>query len=169
MDQSYGSEEFINEERLEDDPLEGSSGIYPGHASGINVVDSLSATEVEPEQINAANQDINSLIEGGAPESYVFCFGGIFCRKLFRSQLRTGQICSKDIFGDSVNHVLRCIWKTVKHQVNRKVEFNDEVPSWSVKEQPDFEVIGEFVMLQDQTKKKVYPISSVQSLKYSSS
>lgn len=124
-----------------------------------NSFDSVPGTSAESETLSG-DPDFTADGEPGL-ESYVFWFKGIFCCKLYRSQLRPGQINSRDIVGNTIDDILRCIWDTAKHHVNRKVEFHDDVPSWCEKEMPDFEDIGEFVMLQDQAKKKVYAISNL--------
>lgn len=122
----------------------------------------INQNETFPE-MSAENGDPGdeSSMQEAAPTDYVFWFKAIYCRKLFRSQLRPGQICTKDVFGNSVEGVLRCIWKTAKPQLHRKVVFNDGTPTWSEEEQSGFEDIDQFIMLQDQTKKKLYSVSSI--------
>lgn len=121
----------------------------------------IELNEMNPE-VSAVNRDSeDETTQDGAPAESVFWFKATYCRKLFRSQLRPGQICTKDVIGNSLEGVLCCIWRTAKHQVHRKVVFNDEIPTWSEEEQSGFEDIDQFIMLQDQRKKKLYSVSSI--------
>ncbi|KXJ76763.1 hypothetical protein RP20_CCG009034 [Aedes albopictus] len=68
---------------------------------------------------------------------YVFVFTGVFFRRLYRGQLRPREFGRQTVEGDSVPEVLEFVWNAAKAQTQRQVVFDDEVPRWAEKQQPD--------------------------------
>lgn len=61
--------------------------------------------------------------------------------------------------GNSVSEVIKSIGAQSKDLVDRKVIFENDVPSWAEKIEPTIEDIQEFVQLQDEVKRKLYTTS----------
>ncbi|XP_062716584.1 uncharacterized protein LOC115269875 [Aedes albopictus] len=92
---------------------------------------------------------------------YVFVFTGVFFRRLYRGQLRPREFGRQTVEGDSVPEVLEFVWNAAKAQTQRQVVFDDEVPRWAEKQEPDLEDIELFLTLYDETKKKTYAPSAL--------
>lgn len=90
----------------------------------------------------------------------VFYFAGVFCRKLYCSQLRPREFEKRYVSGNTLADVLKSIWKVAKTQVHRAVIFTNEVPRWA-NDDPNVDNIQQFVTLQDTKKKKLYHVSSL--------
>lgn len=102
-----------------------------------------------------------SIVSDGAAENYLYFFKATMFRRLYRGQMRPREVGTKNVFGDSVEDVIKCIWKLSVAHVSRQINFDDDGPKWAEKQVPDQEDIEKFVTMQDQMKRKAYTISGV--------
>lgn len=94
-------------------------------------------------------------------EENLFLFKGIFFERLYRNQLRPREMFQHNVSGNSTQDILQSLWQLVKKHVRREVIFQNEVPSWSDKHEPEFEDIERFVTLQDKQRKKGFSITDL--------
>lgn len=118
-----------------------------------------------PSVHQTATQEMNFDIEfSGSDDEGVqskFCFNGIYVQRLYKSQLRPKEVTQTLVNGNSLEEILQCIWKQACKLVRRQVIFEEEIPHWSEKQDPEFEDIDKFVSLQDTVKKKIYATSRI--------
>lgn len=155
----YEYEEYLDDEEENDpDPLAGvNTGIdtrvfsFDGELGLGPMTDDREEDVVS--EVSSGNGEEKSLGE------FVFSFTGIFCRRLYRSQQRPKEKGRAFVNGNSVDEVIESIWAQSKDLVDRKVTFENDVPSWAEKIEPTIEDIQEFVQLQDEVKRKLYTTS----------
>ncbi|XP_065091580.1 uncharacterized protein LOC135712549 [Ochlerotatus camptorhynchus] len=102
----------------------------------------------------------SGFLETVVVSEHVFAFIGIFCRKLYRSQLRPKECGKQNVSGNSVPDVLDLIWGVAKKEIHRAVIYENEVPRWA-DDDPKQEDMESFVTLQDTEKKKLYIVPAV--------
>ncbi|KXJ83436.1 hypothetical protein RP20_CCG006557 [Aedes albopictus] len=93
-------------------------------------------------------------------------FTGLVFVRCFKTQHLSDAVGTVDIFGESVDDVVKCLWQSVQHHVSREVivEQNDEekLVKWSPKESPDVSDLDKFVFLKHGKTKKIYTMEDIQ-------
>ena len=79
---------------------------------------------------------------------------------MYRSQLRPKEWTRVPIYGDNKDEIVDCLWKIAVVKIERQVFFEDDNPKWSENNQPTVSDAGEFITLQD-TSKKFYAIETL--------
>ncbi|XP_058457049.1 uncharacterized protein LOC131434398 [Malaya genurostris] len=95
--------------------------------------------------------------------NHLYFFQGSFHRRLYRGQMRPRDVGNKNVVGDSIDDVMKCIWGFADKHVSRQIEFDNNGPKWAAKIKPDREDIEKFITLQDQIKRKSYSTCSITS------
>ncbi|KXJ73763.1 hypothetical protein RP20_CCG014797 [Aedes albopictus] len=95
-----------------------------------------------------------------------FILNGQFYRRKFVGETSGALIATRKILGNTVNDILTGIWEASKSVLCREVVFIEnngvQVPTWA-DEEPVFEDMNKFIVLQDQSQKKRVNIDKVKS------
>ncbi|XP_021709546.1 uncharacterized protein LOC110679385 [Aedes aegypti] len=113
------------------------------------------------EEGDGQEQNLEQLVPDDAEDNYVFFFKGIFSRRLFRTQLRPKEYCTRNVGGNTPKEVFDSIWFVAVKQIERQVIFDGEKARWSDRDKPGIDDIDHYVTLQDPSKKKTYSVSAV--------
>lgn len=163
-------ESFTNIEYLEDKLANFEDSIDPlddGTSDGFQEGQDEPGTSTE-RTANIGKSQINITINRSATEfkdvQYPFT-GAVFVRS-FKTQHLPEIADTVNIFGNSVEEVLNCIWKNVERHVSREiiVEILDEqkLVKWSPKQSPDRTDLNKFVLLKHAKTKKLYTVEDIQ-------
>lgn len=172
QDAEYLEENEEREEAFDGDPLNvshaelsgndgsgaaGNSGYSDSVAQDVDMaLNSIVDYEVE---ITSNEEESEDDADDGSQS--IFTFMGVFCKRLYKSQLRPKEMMKSCVKGNTIDEILKSIWKHASKLTCRQVLFENDVPQWSDKQEPGFEDIEQFVTMQDTAKKRVYAISAI--------
>lgn len=92
---------------------------------------------------------------------------GLFFKRRFVGETSGSQFSSATITGNSVDEILREMWKIVQPVLCREIVFVDnngvQTPTWAAENDPGFHDMHKFVILQDQAQKRRVTIDKVDS------
>ncbi|XP_062550684.1 uncharacterized protein LOC134215537 [Armigeres subalbatus] len=113
------------------------------------------------DEIGDPDEPDEQFLPDDAAGEYLFFFKGVFSRRLYRTQLRPKEYCTKNVGGNTLDEVFESIWRVAVKQIVRQVIFVGENANWADQDKPEIDAMEQFVTLQDPSKKKTYSISSV--------
>ena len=114
-----------------------------------------------------APTELNITVNLSAKEfkQFAFHFIGVFYVRFFKTQRLADPVQTSDIFGNTVEELLKCMWQKSCPYVSREVVVNytEEANSvaWSTKENPDFSDVNKFIVLRHQKTKKLYSVEDL--------
>lgn len=150
----YTDPEYVYDGEMTSEDLNQESG--PNNAEGDSGIDPTSipgcSTKTKKIKLNASAAN--------------FTLNGQFYRRRFVGETSGGLVATRQISGNTVNEILTGIWETSKTVLCREVIFIEnngvQVPTWA-DEEPVFEDMTKFIVLQDQSQKKRVNIEKVNS------
>ncbi|XP_053686761.1 uncharacterized protein LOC128736310 [Sabethes cyaneus] len=161
---------------LDEEEADNSTGSHECNSQDEYIIEALDENYSEEDPLFDASYEENNAkpakkrrklgisIDFCDPSSSQLALRGVFYKRRFVGETSGSQFSSATITGNSLEEIMRGVWKVLQPVLCREVVFVDnngeQVPTWADSD-PDFCAMNKFVIMQDQAQKRRLTIDQI--------